>query len=144
MGPKDDGSTGCVIIGGGVIAGDDDMPGAKDPSGTEKDECDFWCRNKGLFIGLGVAAVAGGLLWWLLSDSKAKGKKKDFIPPAPVPGDTPIDEPPVIPPVDPPPCLAPNTLVNNVCTPPVVVPPPVDPSEGGTTPTTPGMGGGVR
>lgn len=134
---------GCLIVEGG---GEGDPAGKQPPA---KDDCGFWCKNKSWIIPLGIGVAALGLFWWLFKDkSKAKNKAPEYIPPAPVPEPTATVSPSptstiIDPPVAPPACVAPNTLVNGICTPPVVVPP-VPSGEGGTTPSNPGMGGGVR
>lgn len=118
------------------------------PSATEaEDDCGFWCRNKNWIIPVGLFAVAGGLMWWLLGKNKSEAKNDPvYVPPAPVPDPgtgTSVTPPPVQPP-PPAPCPAPNTYVNGVCVPPVVVPPPANASEGGTKVDDPGKAGGVR
>jgi hypothetical protein len=89
---------------------------------------------------LGILAVVGVGAWLIFRDKGGKDKPPVYVPPAPVSpvpttSTTPVDPPPS-------PCPEPNTVVNGVCTPPVVVPP--DDTEGGTKTPITDAGGGVR
>ncbi|WP_413587581.1 hypothetical protein [Bdellovibrio sp. HCB274] len=136
---------------------------------AKDEECSewSWCKKKGLYIGVGVgiALLIAGLL--LLKKDKKKDKKDPVY-------ETPVEtpEPTVTPPTtetcvapntivdgvcttpgtvietpepnpETPTCDAPNTIVNGVCTPPTIVLPEPPPSEGGTTTGTV-INGGVR
>lgn len=137
----------CVKVAGGgaVLPGGD---GAT-PVSAETD-CGFWCRNKNWMVPVGVGLVGLGLFWWMFRDkNKANATPPVYIPPAPVPGPVPSPGPnPVTPPVMPPPpapCPPPASMVNGVCVPQVVVPPPIlEGGEGGTRTDAPGRGSGVR
>ncbi|WP_413578714.1 hypothetical protein ACLVWU_09300 [Bdellovibrio sp. HCB290] len=132
---------------------------------AKEEECSewSWCKKKALYIGVGVGLtlLLAGLL--LLKKDKKKDKKDpEYETPAPGPEPTNpttcvapntlvngVCTPPgsVIETPEPnpetPTCDAPNTIVNGVCTPPVIVLPEPPPSEGGTTDGTV-INGGVR
>lgn len=137
----------CVIIedgGNGELPREDEVGRG---GGRQADSCGFWCRNKNWMIPVGVGVLGLGLFWWLTKkDSKAKTTSPVYVPPAPVPEPTaPVT--PTVPPVTPAPpapCPSSNSYVNGVCVPPVVTPPPVMTSEGGSKADAPGRAGGVR
>ncbi len=117
---------------------------------TKEEECTewSWCKKKGLYIGAGIATAA--LIAWLLLKKKKKDKKDPVyetpVTVEPSPTATATTPGTTIDPVDPgpssPDCkIPPNSLINNVCTPPTVVTPEPPPSEGGTTPGSPNSGG---
>lgn len=118
----------------------------KDPAVREapKDECQesFWCRNKNWLIPLGVGLAAFGLIWWIAGSGKKKKTTPTYTPPLPPPLPTPAPTPSPSPdplPVNP--CPAPNTVINGVCTSPVIVPPPPLLTEGGSGAGPQGFGG---
>lgn len=119
-----------------------------DPGRSTTKETSWWERNSDWVIPVGVMAIGFGLYWWLLKDS-TKAQTPVYVPP-PTP---PLDEtkicnegqtlingvcttPVVLPPANP--CPAPNTLVNGVC-----VPPEVSAPEVGTATAPTGSSGGV-
>ena len=113
---------------------------------AEKEQCGewSWCKKKGLYIAAGAALVGLGL-FWLLFKKKSKKTTPTYEPPAPVPEPTvsPTTTPIVTPSPNPNPCVAPNTLVNGVCTAPTIVVPEPPETEGGTTTGTI-LNGGTR
>lgn len=138
----------CVVI--EADGGGGDLPRGKSAvKGVE--ECGFWCRNKNWIVPVGAGLVGLGLFWLLMKQgTKSKSSTPEYVPPAPVPEPdspgNPTTPPPVVGPPPAPVCPSPNTLVNGVCTAPVVVPPPpVDnTSEGGSKIEAPGRATGVR
>lgn len=108
---------------------------ADKPAGPAKDEK----KKKGgsLLPILGILAVVGIGAYLIFKDKDKKNPPTHVTPNPPL-------EPTPTPTVTPPPtnCEPPNTIVNGVCTPPVVVP--VDETEGGTKDPVTGIGGGVR
>jgi hypothetical protein len=113
------------------------------PKVPPEDECGFWCKNKGWFIGAGIGLAALGLVWWLVDSNDNDSTTPVYVPPAAPPLPPPVVTP-VTPPIDPPPvnpCPAPNTMINGVCTTPVITPPVIPPSEAGTGSGPQGFGG---
>ncbi len=113
------------------------------PKVPPEDECGFWCKYKGWFIGAGVGLAALGLVWWLVDSNDNNSTTPVYVPPAAPPLPPPV-APPGPQPVDPPPvnpCPAPNTVINGVCTTPVITPPVIPASEAGTGNGPQGFGG---
>lgn len=145
---KNEGEEGmCVVVEGG---GSNDLPGGKNAPKEVGTECGFWCKNKNWIVPVGAGLLGLGLFWWMFkSSNKSRGNGPVYIPPAPVPNPATTTTPTVpVAPVNPPPpapCPAPNTMVNGVCVPPVIVSPPATvTSEGGTRVDEPGRAGGTR
>lgn len=130
----------------------DDDGGAGVP--VKNDGPNWWDRNKGWVIPVGIGLIGLGLFWYL-SKKENDAVSTTYTPPTPPPlPPTPVCDsgqvlkdgvctnPVVTPPANP--CPAPNQMVNGVCVPPVVVDPPAVPSEGGSGTTNDGSAGGVR
>lgn len=125
----------ACVPGAPVVAGGTGVGGR--PEGADS-QCQgsTWECNKSWMIPVGLGLLGLGIFAAFYFGNKTKKTSPVYVPPAPVDPDapvptpsptTPIDEPPIAP------CPAPNTLVNGICTPPVVVPPViVTPTEGGT------------
>lgn len=117
------------------------IPGSKDPVAAAN-TCGFWCNNKNWLIPTGLAVLALGLFSWI---NKVRSQKPAYIPPyspplaSPTPTATATNTP-----VPTNPCPPPNTVINGVCTPTVIVTPPVPPAstEGSNNQSSPS--GAVR